>query len=213
MLLNKIPVIYINLDKRVDRKDNVIKELTKIQVFNPIRFKAIELKNAALGCSISHLKCIEIAKQNNFEYIFICEDDIEFLNPNIFLSQFTLFFNSSLKWDVVIVAGNNMIPYIPINNFCIKVLQCQTTTGYIVKQSYYDKMITNYKEGITKLLKEPTNNNNKIDKYWLNLQKVDNWYLIIPLTIIQREDYSDIEKKVTNFSEYMLNYNKAYRSI
>jgi glycosyl transferase family 25 len=212
MLLSKIPVTYINLERRVDRKENVLTQLAKIGVEAPTRFKAIELENGALGCSMSHLKCVELAKQNDYEYVFICEDDIEFLNPELFLTQLNSFINSTLKWDVAIVAGNNMIPYIPISDYCIKVFNCQTTTGYIVKNSYYDKLIQNYKEGIKGMLKEPNNNDYKIDKYWFRLQQMDNWYLIIPLTIIQKEDYSDIEKKVTNFSKYMLDYNKAYKS-
>jgi hypothetical protein len=104
-----------------------------------------------------------------------------------------------------------MIPYAQVDSTCIKVYNCQTTTGYIVKREYYDKLIDNYKEGIQKQLKEPTVPDYKIDKYWFKLQREDNWFLIIPLSIIQREDYSDIEKKNTNFSNYMLNYNKAYK--
>ena len=48
-----------------------------------------------------------------------------------------------------------------------------------------------------------------IDKYWLQLQKCDNWYLIIPLTVIQQEGYSDIEKKVVNYVGLMTNMNKS----
>ena len=213
MLLDKIPVMYINLDKRTDRKQYILNELKKIGVEDATRFKAIELENGALGCSMSHLKCLEIAKKENYEMVLICEDDIQFLYPELFLTQLKLFLDSSfLNWDVAVIAGNNMIPYLPISECCIKVTNCQTTTGYIVKKSYYDKLIQNYKEGIQKLLKEPSNNEYKIDKYWFKLQRLDNWYLIIPLTIVQKEDYSDIEKKVTNFSKYMLDYNKAYKS-
>jgi GR25 family glycosyltransferase involved in LPS biosynthesis len=209
MLLNKIPVIYINLQKRIDRKISILKELSKIGVENPEQFKAIELANGAIGCSMSHLKCVELAKKNNYDYLFICEDDLEFLNPELFLKQLNLFMNSPLNWDVVIVAGNNMTPYTPISEYCIKVCYCQTTTGYIVKNHYYDTLINNYKEGITKLLKDQTNNDYKIDKYWFNLQRIHNWYLIIPLSIIQKEGYSDIERKNTNYINYMLNYNKC----
>jgi glycosyl transferase family 25 len=212
MLNNTIPVIYINLEKRLDRNSNVLKEFKKIGVNEPIRFKAIELENGALGCSMSHLKCIEIAKQNNYDSVFICEDDIEFLNPELFLKQLTSFINSSLKWDVAIVAGNNMIPFIPISDFCIQVYNCQTTTGYIIKSHYYDTLIKNFKDGIHNLMKEPSNNDYKIDKYWFKLQRLHNWYMIIPPSIIQKEDYSDIEKKNTNFSKFFLDYNKAYKS-
>lgn len=211
MLFTEIPVMYINLDSRPDRNENAKSELAKVGINKPERFKAIKLENGALGCSMSHLKCIEIAKQKDYPCVFICEDDIEFLEPSLFLNQMQTFLNSSINWDVIIVAGNNMLPYTPVNNTCIKVLNCQTTTGYIVKKEYYDKLMQNYKDGIQKLMKEPTSNEYKIDKYWFRLQREDNWYLIIPLTVVQKEDYSDIEKRVTNFKNYMLNYNKAYK--
>jgi len=211
MIFNNIPVIYINLDSRPDRNEHVKRQLDKIGFNTYERFKAIQLDNGALGCSMSHLKCVELAKKNNYDSVFICEDDIEFLDPALFLKQMQGFLDSNINWDVIIVAGNNMIPYTPINNTCIKVFNCQTTTGYIVKQSYYDKLIQNYKDGIEKLMREPENNDFKIDKYWFRLQRNDNWYLIIPLSVVQKEDYSDIEKKVTNFQKYMLDYNKAYK--
>jgi GR25 family glycosyltransferase involved in LPS biosynthesis len=211
MLFTEIPVIYINLDSRPDRNEHVKNELAKVGINKPDRFKAIKLENGALGCSMSHLKCIENAKQKDYPCVFICEDDIEFLDPSLFLNQMQTFLNSNINWDVIIVAGNNMLPYTPVNNTCIKVLNCQTTTGYIVKKEYYDKLMQNYKEGTQKLMKDPTNNEYKIDKYWFRLQREHNWYLIIPLTVVQKEDYSDIEKRVTNFKNYMLNYNKAYK--
>lgn len=210
MLLDYIPVIYINLLERTDRRTHIEHELSKIGVNDATRFNAIKLKNGALGCSMSHMKCIEYAKKNDFDYIFVCEDDVEFLEPDIFLTQLTRFLKNH-TWDVVLVGGNNMLPYLPVDDTCIKILNCQTTTGYIVQKHYYDQLISNYKEGIEKLMKNPENNDYKIDKYWFSMQRKDNWYLVIPLTVVQREDYSDIEKKKTNFKNYMLNYNKAYK--
>jgi hypothetical protein len=130
----------------------------------------------------------------------------------LFLTQLQTFFETIIDWDVVIVAGNNMLPYTPISTCCIKVFNCQTTTGYIVKKHYYDTLISNYKEGISQLMKYPTNNDFKIDKYWFHLQRMNNWYLIIPLSVIQSDDYSDIEKKVRRARSYMLNYNKVIKN-
>jgi glycosyl transferase family 25 len=211
MLINKIPVMYINLERRPDRKMHVINELKKVGVEDPICFKAIELENGALGCSMSHLKCVENAKKNNYDYVLICEDDVEFLDPPLFLNQLNLFFESNMIWDVLLIAGNNMIPYLPVNSSCIKIFNCQTTTGYIVKKEYYDKLIHHFKTGIQKFIKDPTNISYRIDKYWFELQREDKWYLLIPLSVVQKEDYSDIEKRVTNFKKYMLDYNKAYK--
>ena len=47
-----------------------------------------------------------------------------------------------------------------------------------------------------------------IDKYWFRLQEKDKWYLIIPLSVTQREDYSDIEKKRTNYTNVMIDLDK-----
>ena len=70
--------------------------------------------------------------------------------------------------------------------------------------------IANYKDGIEQLLREPTNHKSyAIDKYWFRLQAKDNWFLIIPLTVTQREDYSDIEKRPTNYTRAMLDLDKV----
>ena len=58
-------------------------------------------------------------------------------------------------------------------------------------------------------MKNPTNHAlYAIDKYWFKLQELDKWYLIIPLSVTQREDYSDIEKRPTNYSRVMLDLDK-----
>jgi glycosyl transferase family 25 len=207
-----IPIIYINLEKRRDRNLHVMGELEKIGFKNITRFNAIEKDDGALGCSFSHIKCLEIAIKNEYEYVLICEDDIEFLDTDIFLTNANKFLDSDLNWDVALIAGNNMLPYKPVNNYCIQIFNCLTTTGYIVKKRYYNTLLSNYKEGILQLMKNPNEKSKyAIDKYWLKLQQQDNWYLIIPPTIIQKIDYSDIERKVTNFTKYMLDYNKVIR--
>jgi GR25 family glycosyltransferase involved in LPS biosynthesis len=211
MLITDIPTIYINLEHRKDRNENVLKELSKIRIDAPERFNAIEMKNGAIGCSLSHIKCLEIAIKQNYDYVMICEDDIEIINPSLFVENINKFLNSPIEWDVVLIAGNNMIPYNFVTDYCIKIYNCLTTTGYIVKNKYFLTLLNNYKEGVTKLIKEQTNETYKIDKYWKLLQNKDNWYMIIPPTIVQKEDYSDIEKKVTNFRNYMLDFNKAIR--
>ena len=179
-----------------------------------MRFNAVKLAtgNGALGCSMSHLKCLEMAKKNEWSHVLICEDDIVFLDPVLFVSQINSFLSKSHVWDVLLLAGNNMLPYNPVDDNCIQVMHCLTTTGYIVQNHYFDTLIKNYKEGIVKLMKHPTDKKlYALDKYWINLQMEDKWFLIIPLSVIQREDYSDIEGKVTNFKKYMLDYNKCYK--
>jgi glycosyl transferase family 25 len=202
---------YINLEERPDRKRQIIQELSKIGINNPERFNAVKCSSGAIGCSISHLKCLEMAKQQNWEHVLIVEDDIMFLNTEIFIKQFNKFLNNCKEWDVVLIAGNNIPPYKIIDDSYVKISRCQCAAGYFVKNAYFDKLIENIKSGIDKLLREP----NKhilyaIDKYWFDLQLKDKWFLITPLTVVQREGYSNIEKKHTNYVNLMLDLNKTH---
>ena len=200
---------YINLLSRPDRKNHVENQLLSIGI-NAERFNAIKMKNGAIGCSISHLKIIEIAKKNNWDHVLIVEDDILFTKPTMFIEQFNKFLKKHNDYDIILIAGNNLPPYKTIDDTCVKVTQCQTTTGYLVKNHYFDTLIKNYKEGLLNLMKDPINHRLfAIDKYWFNLQKKDKWYLITPLTVTQREDYSDIEKRPTNYTNVMLDLNKV----
>ncbi len=206
--------IFINLEDRKDRLKHVTEQLKKIDLSddNVTRFPAIKLPNGRIGCSMSHLKCIQIAKERRWKNVFVCEDDIEFTKPELFTQQVNKFFNNkdSSSWDVCIVAGNNVPPYEKVGDYCIKVSHCQTTTGYIVNEHYYDTLIQNYKEGIQKLLSNPDHHIMfAIDKHWISLQKKDRWFMITPASVIQREDYSDIEKRNINYNWHMLDIDKT----
>jgi glycosyl transferase family 25 len=160
---------------------------------------------------MSHLKCLEIAKENDWNHVLIIEDDIKFLNPELFIRQINKFLNLHADWDVLLIAGNNLPPHEVIDDSCVKVTHCQTTTGYIVKKHYYNILIDNIRNGITNLIKEPTHHYlYAIDKYWFKLQQLNNWYLITPLSVTQREDYSDIEKRPTNYTRVMTDLSKEW---
>jgi GR25 family glycosyltransferase involved in LPS biosynthesis len=202
---------YINLEYRVDRKIHVEKQLNNIGIISFERFNAINLPNGRLGCSMSHLKCLEHAKKSGWDHILIVEDDILFLDPILFQKQLNTFLSTHKNWDVLLIGGNVVPPYQPIDSSCIKVKKTQTTTGYIVRSHYYDILIENICAGMNLLMKEPGNHIlYAIDKYWFQLQEKDSWYLIIPLSVTQREDYSDIEKRNTNYSMVMTDLNKPW---
>lgn len=203
-------IFYINLEHRTDRRSHVEKELTNIGLIGFQRFNAIKMENGAIGCSMSHLKLLQNAFENNLDHILIIEDDITFLDPELFKTQLNKFFESNLKWDVILFAGNNMPPYQPvIGDFCVKVSKCQTTTGYLVNKHYIKILLNNIKMGLTHLLSKPQQHSLfAIDKFWFVLQQNGNWYLITPLTVIQREDYSDIEKKIIGYRNQMLDLDK-----
>jgi GR25 family glycosyltransferase involved in LPS biosynthesis len=202
-------IFYINLDKRVDRKIHVEQQLHNIGCHNFERFPAINMKNGAIGCSMSHLQCLKLAKERNWEYVFIVEDDILFLNPELFKTQIERFIQTNNSWDVILVAGNNFPPFEIINTSCIQVHHCQTTTGYIVHKHYYNTLINNIHTGIQQfLLNQNRANIFAIDQWWFQLQKKDKWFLLTPIIAIQKEGHSDIENKVVNYRSLMTDYEK-----
>jgi GR25 family glycosyltransferase involved in LPS biosynthesis len=200
-------VFYINLDSRPDRKEHVEKELKKLGL-KGTRFSAIKNQKGYIGCSMSHIQCIEIAKKRKLDHVLIVEDDITFTNPDLLINQLIKFLKSNNDFDVVLLAGNNDSPYKEIDNCCIRVYNCQTATGYLVKSHYYDYLIQNYKEGLDNLIKTGLYSFYALDQYWKKLQKINKWYLIIPLSVVQKDDYSDIEKRDVSYSSSMMLLNK-----
>lgn len=204
---------YINLEHREDRRFHVEAELSKIGI-KAERFNAIKMDNGAIGCSMSHLKILQNAFKNKMDHVLIVEDDITFLDVETFTNNFNTFLqrrgSSGSSWDVILLAGNNMPPYARVDETCIQVTRCQTTTGYLVNGHYIQKLMENVKMGLHNLIKYPRHHTlYAIDKFWQDLQKTDNWFLITPPTVVQREDYSDIEQKITNYGKPMLDLDKA----
>lgn len=46
------------------------------------------------------------------------------------------------------------------------------------------------------------------DAHWIQLQQQDRFLLVNPLSVYQRPDYSDIEKKEVNYKNLMLQIDK-----
>jgi GR25 family glycosyltransferase involved in LPS biosynthesis len=207
-------ILYINLENRTDRQAHVTEEFKKLGVEQHAeRVNAVKLENGGVGCTLSHIKCIQIAKERNWDHVFICEDDITFLNPSLFLENLKKFEESSYvkNADVVIIGGNNCPPYIKLTDYCIQVSNIQTTTGYIVMKPYYDKLLSNFKDGLREFMRNPTNKRQlSIDMYWKRLQSIDKWYMIIPATVTQYGNHSDIENEYKDYTFLMTDLDKPW---
>jgi glycosyl transferase family 25 len=206
-------ILFINLSTRPDRLLHVTEQFSALGITNAERVNALRTKSGAIGCSLSHIKCLEIAKERNYKHVFICEDDITFTNPQLFLENIHKFETSVYcdTWDVLIIGGNNVPPYTTITDYLIQISNCQTTTGYIVREHYYDVLIQNIKEGLKHLLQNPNNKREyAIDIYWKRLQQSGKWYMIVPPTVVQYENYSDIESRVVNYAHLLTDLDKEW---
>jgi hypothetical protein len=201
-------VYYINLENRKDRKEHVENEMKKMR-WKCERFNAIRLKDGRLGCSISHLKLLEMAKEKRLDYIVIIEDDIQFTKPeeyNSMLVEFNSFMQqTNLDYDVLMIAGNLRGPVSHLSKFIYRVFNSFVAAGYIVKKHYYDTIIQNYREGIYKLLQNPNSRGMyEVDVYWKKLQAKDRWYIFMPRTVTQLPNFSTIENRYADYNYLML---------
>ena len=70
-------VVYINLAKRVDRRQHMEQILAEYNI-PAERFEAIEHPNGLYGCGTSHLAVLKMARDNGWRNVLIMEDDIVF---------------------------------------------------------------------------------------------------------------------------------------
>jgi len=196
-------VLYINLSHRIDRRDHIERQLARWGVPYE-RFNAVYHSLGHLGCTQSHIRCLEIAIEREWDRVCIVEDDMYIVDVPMFQQTLSTFLASSTPWDVLLLGGNVGPPYIKVLG-ARRVMNAQTTTAYVVKKHYYATLLDNFKRGLQLCMASPLSDY-RIDMYWKRLQRNDQWYILDPLTVIQQGGYSDIEKKDTNYQSMMLSY-------
>ena len=205
---------FINLESRVDRLENVQKELRRMGIIGE-RINAVKSKVGGIGCTLSHIRCLEEAKKRGYEQVFICEDDIKFTDPELFKQQLQKFLNNKeIQWDVLLVGANVVPPYQRMGDYCARVFSAQTTISYIAKREMYDVLLENFKESCNLQMRHPVqqgvSNPYALDMWWKRLQPQYFWWIITPLTVTQYESYSDIENRTTNYDHLMLDMEKTW---
>lgn len=73
--LRQIPVIYINLDKDIEKKEKIEKQLNDAGFTNVIRFAGYEIDTPKLGCATSHNDLLGIISKYNMP-VLVLEDDV-----------------------------------------------------------------------------------------------------------------------------------------
>jgi hypothetical protein len=189
---------YINLENRKERDLITRQELKKLGIKKPNRFNAITHEIPLVGCALSHIACLENAKELGWSYVIMFEDDIKIEGKKSLIKKFNKYIN--YDFDVLYLGCWNYLPPEKVSDDLAKVVRAVCNHAYIVKEHYYDTLLQNLKEGVEWKLKEDIRENN-IDEYHYKLQEKDNWYCITPIHITQRDGWSDNFKEVRNFSE------------
>ena len=209
----KFPTIYyINCAHRDDRKQHLEAELDKLRRIIPelqvVRIEAIYLPtNGALGCGLSHIKALEHAIAARDEEAIILEDDFTFSEGgSVDMKEKVEFLMTGLiEWDVCLLAGN-LKKHEPVEgmDFYHHVTQAYTTTAYVVRRDYITRLIKTFTNACEGLVQSgPQVHEYCIDTVWQQLQGVDRWICCWPLVGYQYPNFSDIEKRETDYRHLM----------
>lgn len=180
-----IPTLYINLQKRNDRKihiENVLKDFKSVT-----RIDAVQSDDGYKGCVQSHIKALQYAKEQGWDEVLIFEDDFEWVNKDKFVYP-EIDFDVCLLEALVTKKENVSWNY-------NRVTEAQHTGGYLIQKKFYDTLIECFQKSYDELCRNYCREN-YLDIYWWNLQK-KNMFITPTLKIgRQMEDYSDIKKKI-----------------
>ena len=164
---------------------------------NVERFSAIKTFPGGIGCTESHLNVLKKARDLNLESVIIFEDDFQFLISREEYDQILL--NLPDNYDVVMLSYN-MKQSEPFNDMFGKVLEVQTTSGYIVHSRFYEKLINRLEEGL-RLFKLYSSDHHSyiLDQYWKPLQPISNWYYSLKRVGAQRPSFSNLTNDYVDY--------------
>jgi len=189
--MNIDKIFYINLDHRIDRKQEIETELENHGFTNYERFPAVYHPTiGGVGCGRSHAGVLRIAKERGYQRIMILEDDFMFTES----SDITKNFISNLEnidFDVCLLSYHLHDYESCPEEFLFKIRKSLTTSGYIVNHHYYDRLIHVFEKASQRF--EDTNHHwlYAIDIAWNILQGLDTWYGFTPRLGKQRPSHSD----------------------
>ncbi len=185
-------VLYINLDERKDRCAQVEKELAcfggRIE-----RLPATRHATGGIGCTMSHIRALQRAKDAEWPNVLIVEDDFQWTNREEGIPCLDRLLQN--PYDVIVLGG----AAVKCDAKTYRLQSCQTTTAYVVASAYYDTLIHNFKEGLAGFLRTNDYGTYALDQYWKRLQPNGLWYIVRPSVCTQRPGYSDIEKRIVDY--------------
>jgi glycosyl transferase family 25 len=201
-------VYYINLDERTDRSIALLKEMRDYGLDGPdqvVRFPAVKTNPGYIGCSLSHvgvLKKASLETEPSLPYVVVLEDDFAWkMAPRKIDETLDHFFSRVENWDVLVFAAP---PYdlqtsesgVPGIRKCHK---AQTTTGYMVRRGYIEKLISVFEESARQLAAGGDYQTWALDQQWKKLQETDLWFITVPGFGKQQSGFSDIEERVVDY--------------
>ena len=166
------------------------------------RIDAILTEPGALGCGLSHIKALEYAMAHpEWNTILILEDDFTFHGEDT--ASLSTALRSLLtfpKMEIGLLSYNHsVLRYEDTSPSIKRVLYSQTTSSYCIRSSYVPTLLQNMRESTMDMIIRGKTHENCVDIHWTTLQPHGQWYALFPAIGYQYDNYSDIEKRVTQY--------------
>ena len=189
-------IYCINLDRRTDRWEQVQKEFDSVGILDRVnRFSAIESPDGRIGLIKSFLELFKMAKDKNMKNILIFEDDVKFINNPLENLQLAIDQTKDMKWDMFYLGANTHEKLIKLKpNVCL-LRNAFAAHAVVYSSKLYDKIIKQFEK--TNYIVSMNDIN---DVFFSKLQNSHTALLVNPIIATQRESYSDLEKRVVNYT-------------
>ena len=146
-------ILCINLDDRADKWDQCNEHFQQKGLVGVQRFSASrpdkfvdQVNRGIIGCRESHIRCIQHAKQQQWDCVLILEDDAEFIASAEQISN-ALNLSRDCSWDILYL-GANLERTTAIkrqdNGMLHLIDGALTTHCYVINQSAYDVVLDHY---------------------------------------------------------------------
>lgn len=199
--------IVINLPERTDRLEKIKSELIRIKFPEDkiIIMEACFNENGALGCSLSHLAAVKMAKNEGWKNVLILEDDTIFNSLSEICQPINDLFHSlsTRNWDAALLSGQ----YYKIKKvndepetspFLFRCYFAYGANSYIINHTVYQSLIYAYEASVTKLKEGKRREIYTLDSLWMLLMHENSWYCLYPCVAYQGAGFSNIENTYLN---------------
>lgn len=191
-------IFLINLDKRKDRLDEFMIQYNRLglDLSKLERFPAILREDPCVGCTLSHLEIIKIAKHRGYKNIIIFEDDFDFLvDYDTFNKSFLDFFSFNIDFKVVMLTYFCVDSPVKVNELISTTTNSSNAAGYLINCSAYDELIYWLSYGAEMLEKTGEHWNYINDQIWKKMQLDNKWFIFNKKLGKQRNGYSDLSRQ------------------
>jgi hypothetical protein len=177
----------INLDDRPEKWKQTVESFKSFPVTLE-RLDAVRASPGWKGCTASHFKAIQLAKERKYEWVLILEDDAQLVKNGYekFMELLPIIYAHRHKWDIFL-GGATMVENVRqiLSSPPLYQAGAYTTHFCLIHNGAYDKILSEYDDG-------------PIDVYYKEKMRL---WMTNPHIATQRPGVSDIENGETNYNK------------